>query len=369
VIASAVPGQLRVLLVHERFPPDYGGGGEYVVLQVAKRLLAAGHAVRVLTTGDPCQDSFEGVAVQRLPLSRYRFNLASAQVAAAAADVDVVHCFTYHAAYPAWRGARRLGKPVVLGVLALFGQTWLEMRGPLAGRLMRGAEGALMRLPFDRRIFLSPGSLELAQSLGMRQPGDRVIYPGISLDEYQPAASKDGVAFAGKFESRKGIGLVQQLARELPHIPFSAIGWGDEFDQVARASPPNMRVERFSDRARLAQVLGAARIFLFPTRAETFGLVVAEAMASGCAIVSGAPLEFEGARVDARDPAPVKAALETLWNDPPLCGRQGARNRELAQGYSWTRHMARLQALYHEVVREAGRRATSGLREEAEAAE
>jgi glycosyltransferase involved in cell wall biosynthesis len=363
------PGKLRILLVHERFPPDYGGGGEYVVLQVAKRLLVAGHDVKVLTTGDPRQDAFEGVPLRRLPVSRYRFNLASAEVAAAAADADLVHCFTYHAAYPSWRAARRLGKPVLLEVLALFGQAWVGMRGPVAGRLLRGFERVLMRLPFDRRLFLSPGSLDLAQSLGLRRPGDCIIHPGISLEEYRPAAHKDGVVFSGKFESRKGIGLVQQLARELPHIPFLAIGWGPEFEQVALDSPPNMLVEHFSGRERLAQALGAARIFLFPSRAETFGLVVAEAMASGCAIVSGAPLEFEGARIDAGDAAAVKAALEALWNDPELCAEQGARNRERAQAYSWNRHMARLQSLYREVLRERQQRAGIDVREEAETAE
>ena len=38
---------LRILLVHERFPPDYGGGGEYVVLQTAKHLIARGHRLQV----------------------------------------------------------------------------------------------------------------------------------------------------------------------------------------------------------------------------------------------------------------------------------------------------------------------------------
>jgi hypothetical protein len=61
-----MPGQpLKILLLHERFPPDYGGGGEYVVHQIARHLIGRGHQVRVVTTGDPTQDSFDGVPLHR----------------------------------------------------------------------------------------------------------------------------------------------------------------------------------------------------------------------------------------------------------------------------------------------------------------
>jgi glycosyltransferase involved in cell wall biosynthesis len=351
VTTHAAAPRLSILLVHERFPPDYGGGGEYVVLQLAKHLTASGHRVKVLTTGDPAEASFEGVPVQRLPISRYRLNFASAQIAAAAADADLIHCFSYHSVYPAWRAGRRLGKPIVLGVLALFGRAWLRMRGPVLGRLYGAFELFLMRLPFDRRLFLSSGSLQLARTLKVPDAGDCVIAPGISLEDYHAAAGKEGVVFSGKLDGRKGIDVVQQLARELPHIPFLVIGWGDDFDKVAASSPPNMVVERFSSRKRLAQALAVGRIFLFPSKVETFGLAVAEAMASGCAVVSAAPLEFEGARVDPDDIPSVKLALTRLWEDRSLCEACGARNQELAQAYSWRIHMVQLEAVYRELTR------------------
>ena len=148
---------------------------------------------------------------------------------------------------------------------------------------------------------------------------------------------------------------MQQLARELSHIPFLVIGWGDDFDKVAASSPPNMVVERFSSRKRLAQALAASRIFLFPSKVETFGLAVAEAMASGCAVVSAVPLEFAGARVDPDDIESVKVALTRLWEDRSLCDACGERNHELAQAYSWHIHIAQLEAVYRDL--------TSGKRE------
>lgn len=343
---------LRILLVHERFPPDYGGGGEYVVLQTAKHLIARGHRLQVLTTGDPRQDQFEGVPVTRLPMSRYRFNLAWREVAARARSVDLIHAFSNHAAHPAARAGQVAGRPAVLGVLALFGAVWRDTRGPVVGRLFQAFERHLLRLPVGRRVFLSAESLLLAQDQGLARADDVVLAPGISLEDYGPAEHKDGVMFSGKLDARKGTETVLRLAREMPDVPFLALVWGDDFDRFKQASPPNMEVRRFESRQQLATALGEARIFLFPSKAETFGLVVAEAMASGCAVVGAAPINFEGRRIDPEDPVACRAALQALWDDPRACHRAGRANVELAQVYSWARHIDTLEATYEALLRE-----------------
>ena len=344
------PRPLRILLVHERFPPDFGGGGEYVVLQIAKHLMALGHQVKMLTTGNPADQVYEGVPLKRLPISRYRFNTVSGIVAQEAQDADLIHCFSYHAAIPAYRAARRMNKPVVLGVLALFGDAWLSMRGPWIGRLFQRFETYLMRLPFDRRLFLSPGSLGLAHSLGPVRAGDMVLPPGISLEDYHAAPVKNGVMFSGKIDSRKGVDMVLALARGLPDVPFVVMGWGEGLVSFRQSAPPNITVLPFLTRAGLAEALSTASIFLFPSKAETFGLVVAEAMASGCAVVGQAPLDFEGTRIDPSDVPACMAAEHALWTDPARCQACGEKNQVLAQQYSWSRHMKDLLAVYQSLV-------------------
>lgn len=343
-------GALRILIVHERFPPDYGGGGEYVVLQTAKQLQAIGHTVSVITTGDPAQDGFEGVPVRRLPISRYRFNLAWRAVAEAAGDADLIHCFSNHAAIPAARAGRALGKPVVLGVLALFGAVWRQTRGRWVGGAFQAFESLLLRQRVARRVFLSPDSLAEAGRFGLRRDDDIVIAPGISLEDYAPAQVKCDVVFSAKLDPRKGTAVVLDVARSLPRIPFRAVVWGDDFAAFASAAPANLAVERFVDRQHLARVLSTARIFFFPSKAETFGLVVAEAMASGCAVVGNAPIAFEGARIDPDDPAGAARALASLWDDPEACAAAGARNAEAARAFSWHEHRARLESVYRQAL-------------------
>src|SRR5580693_4467204 len=59
---------MKVLLTHHYFPPDFAGGGEYVVLETARGLLQRGVDVRVLTTGDPRITEYEGIPTVRLPI-------------------------------------------------------------------------------------------------------------------------------------------------------------------------------------------------------------------------------------------------------------------------------------------------------------
>lgn len=343
---------LRVLITHERFPPDFAGGGEYIALRTAAGLMARGHAVQVLTTGDPAITEYQGVPTSRLPVSRYAFNLKAGPIAAAARAADIVHTFNYHAAIPSLIAARRVGKPVVCEVLALFGDAWRSMRGPIAGRVFQAWEKFMVTRRYDRAMFLSEPSRQAALRLGAPAAGSLVLSPGIDHAKLLPPdRARPLVLFAGRMDVRKGIHHVFAVARALPDIPFAAVGWSEELDHLRATAPGNLEIVESHDSARYLPLLARAQVFLFPSYSETYGVVIAEAMASGCAVVSSVDtIDFAGQFVAAGDEAAMIAAVRRLWHDKAAAQAAGAENRRRAEAFTWDVHLDHLLSIYDDVL-------------------
>jgi glycosyltransferase involved in cell wall biosynthesis len=343
---------LRVLLTHERFPPDFAGGGEDIVLRTATGLMSLGHQVHVMTAGDPAITSHAGVRTQRFPVSRYRFNLKVPAIAAAARQADVIHTFTYHACLPSLLAARWVGKPVVCEVLALFGDTWRSMRGPVVGRLFQAWERLLVTRPYDRTMYLSEASRQVALALGAPADRSMVLAPGIDHARLPPRdRSRPIVLFAGRMDARKGFHHIMAAARALPDIPFCAVGWAEDVVSLRAAAPPNLEIVESMGSQLYLDLLSRAPVFLFPSYSETYGIVVAEAMAAGCAVISTIDtIDFAGDAVAPGDEAAMIKAVRRRWDDPAGTAALGQENIRRAGAFTWEKHMDRLLAVYADVI-------------------
>ena len=350
----------KVLIAHEHFLPDFRGGGETVVYETARSLVQHDIQVQVLTTGRPDIAMYGGIATRRLKIHPYLFNLAIPSFIRAARDVDLIHAFSYHAALPALAAGRLLGKPVICTMLSLFHDAWLQMRGPVAGRAFRRWERVVVSAPYDRTSFPSEFARDLGVRFGAKASTAIVNSPGIALDHFRAAAHKDDIVlFVGKFEARKGVQDVLSAAAALPDVRFRLLGWGPEEATVRNTRLPNVEVivlpggQSLSAGAAqdaLRNAYADARIFVFPSYAETFGLVLVEAMASGCAVISSVPLEFAGIRVAAGDQSSLVDAITTLWSDRARSSAMGEENLKLSRQFTWPRYTERLLDSYRDVL-------------------
>lgn len=107
------------------------------------------------------------------------------------------------------------------------------------------------------------------------------------------------------------------------------------------------------------RLFSASDVFVMPSLAESFGLMALESMAAGRPVISfeGTPLpEITGApecgiAVARGDSRALRAAIDSLADDPEQRRDRGARARSLAQTeFSLDRYLDRLARLYEDVL-------------------
>ena len=89
--------------------------------------------------------------------------------------------------------------------------------------------------------------------------------------------------FAGQLIHRKGVDILIESARRLPHINFCVVGNGDH---LLYNAPGNVIFPGQKNRADLAKYYRAADLFVLPTREDIWGLVIGEAAAKGLPIIT-----------------------------------------------------------------------------------
>jgi glycosyltransferase involved in cell wall biosynthesis len=342
---------MKVLLMTERFAPDFRGGGEVVSLETARLARERGIDLTVLTTGDPAVTAYESIPTLRIGGNRYTMNLASGTAARLARQADLIHTFSYHACLPAIRAARANGVPVVCTFTALFGNAWRRMKPLGAGRLWERRERQLLEQAYDRHHFLTEGSRDLADAISPRRRSSVVIVRGIDAAAYTAVRPKDNVIlFAGRFEARKGVYDLLAAAIGLPRVKFRFVGFGPAERDIRRLCPANVELVAFERGEPLREHFRNASVFCLPSYGETFGLAVLEAMAAGCAVISSAPIAFEGARIQAGNREELAESIQTLWCDAARRQAAGRLNAQAACQFTWSRYGDAMARVYEAVL-------------------
>lgn len=244
---------------------------------------------------------------------------------------------------------------------------WLPGHHPHVDDLLADRAETALRRRRDRQLdhcerVLVPtpeGRAELARTLGPHRVA--LLRRGVDHDLFRPdptarpwlarehgvPADRPLVLFAGRLDASKGVPLLTESFRLLrarggaAHLVMA--GSGAEENAVRRVLGPDVTLLGPLPQDRLARVYAGCDIFAFPSRTETSGNVVAEAMACGLAVVLP-----EGAHTTRWLAAPgfdgivVPADSPVAWADAlhPLVGRAAAREavRRRAMETSRTAH-------------------------------
>lgn len=337
---------MKVLFTHEIFMPDFHGGGEFLTYEIVKRMIDSGFDVTVLTTGDPKIKKYENIPTIRLPVNRYLMNLAGPWIAKYAKDFDLIQSNNYNACYPSLMAGKLAKKPVYCMVHGMYGKRWLSMRGPFFGNISRAVEKFQVSGAYEKIIFFSEFARDAGVSVGIPKEQTNVIHPGIEYDNFYVGEKEPYVLFVGRLSRQKGITYLIQAAKELPYIKFKIAGRDEEESWIKKGAPKNVEFLGFVSNEKLKELYSKALVFCLPSVAETFGLVILDAMASGCAVVSTVPLNYEGFKVEVGDVEQLRNSLSYLFENQEAALFMGRKNREKVQSYSWKNCIRELSELY-----------------------
>jgi phosphatidylinositol alpha-mannosyltransferase len=221
-----------------------------------------------------------------------------------------------------------------------------------------------------RRIAVS----EAARQSVCSRMGDAnlaIVPNGVDVGRFANAAPAQLPAgrhllFVGRLEERKGfpvaVDAFAQLARVYSDLRLLVIGDGSERDAVDRLEAPVLaRVDMLGrvDDDRLASYLKAADVYIGPaTGGESFGIVLAEAMAAGKPIVAS---DIDGYRDVARDgleallvapgdAAALVTAVREVLDDPRLAKSLGEAGSRRAVEFDWDTVSQKVLSVYQDVV-------------------
>ena len=121
-----------------------------------------------------------------------------------------------------------------------------------------------------------------------------LVSPPVETDLFRLCEAKEPFyVAAGRFVPFKRLDLVVEAFREMPDKRLIVIGDGPEFAKLRAKAGPNVEFTGFLPPAEVADYLGRAKAFLFPSE-EDFGIVPVEAQAAGTPVIaygSGGALE------------------------------------------------------------------------------
>jgi 1,2-diacylglycerol 3-alpha-glucosyltransferase len=291
---------------------------------------------------------------------------------------DLVHVHTpFLAHYAGVRFARSAGIPVVETYHTFF-EEYVHHYVPLlprsVGRRLARSITRSQCAQVDALVAPSAPMRDMLESIGVRTPVT-VIPTGLPADRFARGdalrfragqaipAGRPVVLYVGRVAHEKNIGFLidcfVDVRRARPDALLVIAGEGPAREALM-AQAERLGLSRdvvfvgYLDRGgALADCYAAAAVFVFASRTETQGLVLLEAMAQGCPVVSTAHLGTAsilqsgcGAWVvpDERS-AFARAVIDTLA-DPQRAARYGVQAREYAQRWASKQMAQRMRDFY-----------------------
>ena len=279
-----------------------------------------------------------------------------------------------------WQGldvARQLGLPVV----AMYTTCLPEYAGKRTARVVGrwGSTGSaavratewvgwrLMKRFYHRRngvrTVLAPTQRTADEIEPRLDAPIRILGRGVDTDLFQPREGGERdvrrppvILFCGRLHrGEKGLDTYVDLADSIKDVRFLIVGDGPHRASLERDLEGRAKFTGALAGEALADAYRRADLFVFPSKHDTFGQVVMEAMATGLPVVvtdHGGPQELveDGVTGFIASDGDFIDRVRDLAESPELRRRLGKHARQAAERRSWTEIFRTLWGYYREAV-------------------
>ncbi|MBU5689730.1 MAG: glycosyltransferase family 4 protein [Candidatus Aenigmatarchaeota archaeon] len=348
---------MKILITHEIFPPEVSGGGEKLTYRIANELILKGYEVKVLTSGDPKIKYYENIETIRIPINRYLMNLTYPIIAKEAKGADLIHTSSGNMCLPSYFAAKKNKIPICCYIHHIFGENWIDIKGPIIGRVFQSMEKYFLTRNYDKLIFQNSLSKQIGLGLGIKENKIELIHPGIDFKKYQIKLKRENrVLFIGNMNMNKstskikGLDYFIEVAKYFNDIEFWIAGDGDYLNKIKKNASKNVKFLGKLDQDELIKLYNSSLILCQPSLAEGFGLSILEGMASGCAIVSTIDIGQVGPIIKPKDINDLKDGLNVYINNKRLAEKHGKKNRLIAKKFTWKKYIDDLIKIYDNII-------------------
>jgi len=349
---------MRICIVNPFFHPYIGGIEEHI--RAIGTRLSKRDEVHVITSLLPGTQAFEvvdGMQVHRLPSLFLKIYTPPATatwgVGKRIADIspDILHA--HHRWSPEYARAVRgfVGKiPIVL--------TWHNDFGEGVGwqRPFSLLNDVLFRQYLARRcariICISEYVRGRLIERGIRAELLRVIHNGVEIQPYSDL-EEDFVLYVGRLVQTKGLDV---LAKAMKGVRSTLVVCGKGPSSHILKGLPNVKLAGHVAEEEKHKLLARCKFLVLPSRIESFGLVLLEAMAHGKPVVAtrvgGVPevVGDAGILVEPGDSRQLRDAMNSLLSDDGLRRELGKKAWARASILSWDRTASEVLEVYREVL-------------------
>ncbi|SDM34014.1 Glycosyltransferase involved in cell wall bisynthesis [Allokutzneria albata] len=246
---------MRVVVLVNRYVPEYNAGSEVTMHRLARALAGAGHEVEVVVTWHL---SRHGYHLDGIPVHQVSERDADDRIVQLSPDVILTQYDEI--ARAAWLRAQ-------------YGIPWVQL-------IHKDDENsrAALRLSAALSVF---NTHWIAETFADHPGRSLVVHPPVNADEHRTRPGNATTLV--NLIPDKGVEVFYALADRFPGRAFLGVvgGYGR---QDIRTDRPNLRIHPHGPAMR--EVWGQTRVVLMPSLHESYGLVAVEAMVSGIPVIA-----------------------------------------------------------------------------------